>query len=75
VDPVAGVVLHQKPGEAVEPGRPLADLHAQDTSRLGDRLDEAERRLLDAFSFSEEPPEIPPLLMDRYADGAWQNGG
>ena len=71
VDPTAGVVLHKKPGKPVEPGEPLADLHAQSRDA---RLDEAERRLLKAFSFSEEQPETPSLLMGRYAEGAWERG-
>ena len=70
VDPLAGIVLHKKPGERVAPGQPLADLHAQSSGNS--RFDEAERRLLDAFSFAGEEPARPPLLMDRYADGAWQ---
>ena len=68
IDPTAGVVLHRKPGEAVSPGDPLADLHAQDETRL----DEAERRLGEAFSFAQEPPPAPDLLMGRYAEGTWE---
>jgi pyrimidine-nucleoside phosphorylase len=71
VDPLAGVVLHKRPGDAVEAGVPLAGLQASPGSPRAD-FDEAARRLLDAFSFSSEKPERPPLVMDRYADGAWQ---
>ena len=67
VDPTAGVVLRKKPGEAIEPGQPLADLFAQDETSL----DKAKHRLLEAFSFLEAPPEVPPLLMGRYAGDAW----
>jgi thymidine phosphorylase len=34
VDPGAGVIMHRKPGEAVEAGERLATLHASDASRL-----------------------------------------
>jgi pyrimidine-nucleoside phosphorylase len=73
VDPLAGVVVHRKPGEPVQPSTPLATLYATEGSPRAD-FDEAERRLLGAFSFAEEKPDVPPLLMDRYAGGAWGRG-
>ena len=47
VDPTAGFVLLKKPGEAVEPGEPMAHVFARDASRV----DEAAVR--DAFAFAD----------------------
>jgi pyrimidine-nucleoside phosphorylase len=66
VDPTAGLVLEKRLGDAARPGEPMARLF----TRATDDADFAER-LQDAFAFSEEPPDVPPVLMDRY-DG--ENG-
>lgn len=71
VDPLAGVVLRKKPGERIQPGEPLAELHATAGSDRAD-FEDAEHRLLEAFSFSDEKPDVSPLLMDRYAEEAWR---
>jgi pyrimidine-nucleoside phosphorylase len=73
VDPLAGLALHKKPGDPVQPGAPLATLYATEGSLRAD-FDEAKRRLLGAFSFAKEQPDFPALLMDRYAEGAWTGG-
>jgi len=38
VSPVAGVVLHAKPGDAVRAGEPLLELHTDDPDRFGGAL-------------------------------------
>ncbi len=65
VDPTAGFVLLKKPGEAVEPGEPIAHIFASDSSRV----DEAAVR--DAFTFTDEAPEPRALLLDRYDRDGW----
>jgi thymidine phosphorylase len=60
VSPVAGVVLHKKPGEPVRAGEPVLTLHTDDPSRFAS----AEAALADAVELdgSREPL---PLLVDR----------
>ncbi|MBN1287964.1 MAG: thymidine phosphorylase [Anaerolineae bacterium] len=60
VDHAVGVVLHAKVGDYVEAGQPLFTVHANDL----DRLAEAERRLMDAPAWHEEPVKAPPLFYD-----------
>ena len=65
VDPKAGFVLNKRPGETVEPGEPLATIYASDP----DRADVDAARAAFTVSDAAAPPR--PLLLDRYADGAW----
>ncbi len=58
VDHAVGVVLHKKIGEWVERGEGLCAVHAQ--SR--EDLERAERRLLAAYAWEDEPVEPPPLI-------------
>jgi len=51
IDPLAGIVLCRKVGEAVEPGEDLAVLH---TARQ-DAAEQAEERLRDAWHITKEP--------------------
>ncbi len=70
VDPLAGIVLHAKPGEAVSNGQPLASLYTQRTSRL----DEFEAAFRTACTFSTTPPPPPKsLVRDRYDGSKWRN--
>ena len=57
VDPAVGVVLLKRKGERVEPGEPIAEIHA----RTEDGLREADAIVRDAFSFSaaREEREVP----------------
>lgn len=58
IDPAVGVVLRKKVGEPVEPGEPLAEIHANDP----DRLAGAEARLLAAFEVGPDPVAPSPLI-------------
>ena len=66
VDPKAGYVLLKKPGEAVEPGEPLAHIYATHP----DQADPA--RLAAAFSFGETAPEAQPMILDRLDASGWR---
>ena len=58
IDHAVGVVLAKKMGDYVKRGEPLLTIHANDEQKLAD----AKRRLLDAYSWSDEPVERPPLI-------------
>ena len=55
LDHAVGVVLQVKVGDGVAQGEPLCTIHANSA----ERLTEARRSLLDAYTFSDEP--VPPL--------------
>ncbi len=58
----AGVVWHARPGDRVWAGRPLFTLH----TATPERFDAARAALVDAATFSSEPPpQSPPLIVDR----------
>jgi thymidine phosphorylase len=61
VSPTAGVVCLAKPGDLVEEGQPLLELHA-DTP---DRFDPALAALTAAIAVGGQPPEPRPLIIDR----------
>ena len=63
VSPTAGVVCHAKPGELVEAGQPLLELHTDDPSRF----ESAIAALEGAIEVGQEPIEQPPLIADRIA--------
>ena len=58
IDHAVGVVLAKKIGDYVKKNEPLLTIHANDEQKLAD----ARRRLLDAYSWSDEPVERPPLV-------------
>lgn len=58
IDHAVGVVLAKKIGDYVKTGEALLTIHANDEQKLAD----AWRRLLDAYSWSDEPVERPPLV-------------
>ncbi len=58
IDHAVGVVLAKKIGDYVKKGEPLLTIHASHEEKLAD----AQRRLLEAYSWSEEPVERPPLI-------------
>ena len=63
-DPVsaaAGVLCLAKPGERVERGQPLLELLTDDESRFG----RAEAALAGAVTVGGQPPDVPPLVIDR----------
>ena len=55
VDPAVGVVVRGRIGERVEPGQPLADVHA----RSDEAAEQAFARLRTAFRLSPEPVDAP----------------
>lgn len=60
VSPIAGVVCLAKPGDVVEQGQPILELHIDDADRLGGALE----ALIDAITIAPEPIETPPLIAD-----------
>lgn len=58
IDHAVGVVLTKKTGDYVKKGEALLTIHANDEQRLAN----ARRRLLDAYSWSDKPVEHPPLV-------------
>jgi thymidine phosphorylase len=65
VSPGAGVVLHAKPGDEVQAGRPLLTLHTDDPARF----DWASAALADAATIapSGARAEPAPLVLERIA--------
>jgi thymidine phosphorylase len=61
VSATAGVTWTAGVGDAVEAGQPLIVLHADEPERF-DAADELARR---AFTIAPEPPERPPLVLER----------
>ena len=65
-DPVsatAGVVCLSKPGDQVEAGQPLLELHGDDEGRFTSAV----AALDGAIKVVDKPPALPPLLIDRIA--------
>ena len=60
VSSIAGVVCLAKPGDVVEKGQPILELHIDDAERLGGALE----ALIDAVTIAPEPAELPPLIAD-----------
>jgi pyrimidine-nucleoside phosphorylase len=58
IDHSVGIVVHNKVGNWVESGDPIFTIHANDHSMF----QEAKDRLLDAFSWSDEPVDPLPLF-------------
>ena len=58
IDHAAGIELLRNAGDAVEPGEPVAVLHASDEGKLAAGMATLER----AVSYGQEPPVPEPLL-------------
>ena len=69
VDPEAGIVLHLRPGERVQPGAPLASFY----TRKVDQTERFVRNITDAYAFSDNPVEKPNVLMDRLTVDGWNS--
>jgi pyrimidine-nucleoside phosphorylase len=69
VDPTAGLTLVKKPGDAVTSGDTLAYIH----TKHGNRIADFRQRLLDAYTFSEAPPQAPHPVLDRYTPDGWDS--
>ena len=61
VSPSAGVVCLAKPGDAVQAGQPVLELHAEDPALF----DAAREALRDAIDVVDEAPVPQPLIVDR----------
>ena len=61
VSATAGVTWSAALGDRVEAGQPLITLHADEVARL-DAVESAAR---DAFAIGPEPPDVPPLVLER----------
>jgi thymidine phosphorylase len=60
VSPTAGVLCLAKPGERVERGQPLLELLTDEESRF----DRAAAALAGGVTVGEQPPRIPPLVIE-----------
>jgi thymidine phosphorylase len=63
VDAAAGVICLAKPGDPVEAGQPVLELHTEDPGRF----DAARAALTGAIVIGSEPPEGRPLIIERIA--------
>jgi thymidine phosphorylase len=61
VDPAAGVLCLVKPGETVDEGQPLLELHADRPPSFEHALD----ALTGGYEIGPEPPEPAPLVIER----------
>jgi thymidine phosphorylase len=61
VDPTAGVLCLARPGDEVNAGDVLLELHTDDASRF----DHARQSLDGAITVSDTTPEVGPLVLDR----------
>lgn len=60
VDHAVGIVCARKRGDAVEPGEPLAEIHARDDASAA----AAAEAVRAAYELAEEPPESRPIVLD-----------
>lgn len=60
IDPAAGIVLHKKVGDRVEPGEPLATIYADTDLQMSQAL----IAMMGAFDIEESQPEKRPLIID-----------
>ena len=63
VDHAAGIVCLAKPGDHLEEGQPLLELHTSDPARF----EGAEAALDGAFEIGDEAPEPRPIVLERIA--------
>jgi thymidine phosphorylase len=59
IDAAVGVVLLKKPGDAVQRGDAIAELHVSRRAHLAS----ARRALLAAYSIGPRRPHVPPLVI------------
>src|SRR5690606_31477390 len=58
IDPAVGLIFHKKPGDLVEPGELLAEVHA----RTEEEAAGAGQIVLQAIELAPEPPLSKPLI-------------
>jgi pyrimidine-nucleoside phosphorylase len=61
IDLSVGIVLQARVGDQVQPGAPIAVLHANDEQRLA----EAERLMRGGLDIAAAPVEPPPIILER----------
>jgi pyrimidine-nucleoside phosphorylase len=61
VDPAVGIYLHKKPGDKVQKGEPLAELHAR--TKTAAKAEQA--ALHAAFKIGHTKPKTPKLVIER----------
>ncbi|HET8933892.1 MAG TPA: thymidine phosphorylase, partial [Polyangiales bacterium] len=61
IDPAVGIVLRKKPGDRVQRGEPLAELHAR--TKASAKQEQA--ALTAAFKLGPTKPKIPKLVIER----------
>ncbi|MDX1429622.1 MAG: thymidine phosphorylase, partial [Rhodothermales bacterium] len=71
VDPLAGIVVDKKRGDAVQPGECLARLHTRNTKAAGAFIDTVRQ----AFLVADQPAERDAVVLDRLTDGRWASAG
>ena len=67
VDPVAGLSGLKKPGDPIEPGAPLAHLHASGTPDL----DAVKAAVKEAYTFADTPPPARTPVQARCTTQGW----
>ncbi len=60
IDPGVGITLRAKPGDLLEAGDPVLELHYRDAGRLAD----ASRMAASAMAIGDAPPASTPLIID-----------
>ena len=65
IDPAVGFVMRVGPGDAVEPGQPLAEVHAASEADAGTAAD----ALRAAIRITDGEPGFRPLISHRITDG------
>jgi thymidine phosphorylase len=60
IDHAVGILCLKKRGDAVEPGEPLAEIHARDDAAA----DEAAETMLAAYDLGDEAPRARPIVLD-----------
>jgi thymidine phosphorylase len=60
IDPGVGIVLRAKPGDQLEAGEPVLELHYRDERRLADAVALAGP----GIELSDAPPRLTPLIID-----------
>jgi pyrimidine-nucleoside phosphorylase len=61
IDPAVGITIAKKVGDKVKAGETLAVIHAG-ASTEAKTLDNVEKMILSAYSFTNEPVDLPVLI-------------
>ena len=69
VDPTAGFSQLKKPGDPVQPGDPLAQIHTRRDDVMADVQDAVQQ----AYSFSDDPPATGSAILGRHTAHGWED--